>query len=350
MAHHGAIRKGVIVAAGQGKRMRPITYWRPKPLVPVGGRPILEHILCGFAEAGVAEVCVVVGHLGEAIEQWLGDGRALGLSVRYRRQQVADGTARAVDLAREFVAGEAFMLSWGDILVPREHYRRAVEHWAAGNCDAILSVNWVDDPWEGAAVYVKDGIVERIIEKPPRGTSRTNFNNAGIFILPPDVFDFIDRLEPSPRGEYELPAAIADMIAAGFAFRAVEVQGYWSDVARPATAIAMNGPVLQAEWPQGLRIEDGAEISPKARLLPPAFVGAGAVVEDGCEVGPNAVVMSGTRIGRGSKLRNSTLLPGSIVGPASELEWLYADQSARLPARTRLVATADAPVVLPPGQ
>jgi dTDP-glucose pyrophosphorylase len=208
-------------------------------LLPVAGRPIIEHVLSGFAGAGVRRAVIVTGYLGSAIETALGDGARLGLELAYCRQQRADGTARALLLAEPLIGDEPFVVSWGDILVPRAFYAEFVAAFARRPCDAQLAVNAVDDPWRGAAVYVDgDWCVQRIEEKPPRGASQTGWNNAGVLMLTRLALDYARRLGPSTRGEYELPEAIAQMVRDRRAVRAVPVRGPWSDVGTPADLAA----------------------------------------------------------------------------------------------------------------
>jgi dTDP-glucose pyrophosphorylase len=229
----------VVLAAGRGTRMGALTAATPKPLLPVAGRPIIEHVLSGFAGAGVRRAVIVTGYLGAAVEAALGDGARLGLELAYCRQEQPDGTARALLLAEPLIADEPFALSWGDILVPRPFYAEFLEAFARRPCDAQLAVNAVDDPWRGAAVYVDDDWrVQRIEEKPPRGTSRTGWNNAGVLMLTRLAFAYARRVAPSPRGEYELPQAIAQMVRDRRAVRAVPVRGPWSDVGTPADLAA----------------------------------------------------------------------------------------------------------------
>src|SRR5215831_18440065 len=224
----------VVLAAGRGVRMGALTASTPKPLLQVAGRPIIEHVLGGFAAAGVRRAVVVTGYLGDRIEAALGDGARLGMQVVYCRQARADGTARALLLAQPFIGPDPFALSWGDILVPAAFYRYFLDRFVEQPCDAQLAVNEVDDPWRGAAVYVRaDWRVERVVEKPPRGTSATRWNNAGVLLLTEMAFDYARRIDPSPRGEYELPQALARMVCEGRAVRAVPVRGAWSDVGTP---------------------------------------------------------------------------------------------------------------------
>ncbi|MBI1816058.1 MAG: nucleotidyltransferase family protein [Deltaproteobacteria bacterium] len=226
--------QAVLLAAGRGTRMGVLTETCPKPLLPVAGRPLIEHIIAGFAAAGVRELVIVTGYRSEQIETALGDGARLGVRIIYRRQTTAEGTARALLLARDALADEPFALSWGDILVQPEFYAAMVQRFRARPCDALLALNAVDDPWAGAAAYVDDvGRVSRIIEKPRRGSSTTHWNNAGVFVFDQLVLDYAARLQPSARGEYELPQAIAAMITDGRAIYSLPIEGYWSDVGTP---------------------------------------------------------------------------------------------------------------------
>lgn len=226
--------RAVILAAGRGTRMGALTATLPKPLLPLRGRLIIEHILAGVRAAGVREAVIVTGYRGQQIEAHLGDGQRLGMQLTYRRQERPDGTARALLLAREATGGGPFVLSWGDIVVDAGNYASLVTKFNAEPCDVMLMVNETDDPWRGAAVYVDAAWrVLDLVEKPPAGSSRTRWNNAGIFVFTPRIFEYAERLSASARGEYELPQAVAAMIAGGCVVRAHPVHGFWSDLGTP---------------------------------------------------------------------------------------------------------------------
>jgi dTDP-glucose pyrophosphorylase len=234
-----SIDTAVVLAAGRGSRMGALTAATPKPLLTVAGRAIAARILAGLGRAGVRRAVVVTGYLGDQVEAALGDGRALGVALSYRRQPTPDGTARALLLAEPLIGGVPFVVSWGDILVPTAFYATFLDAFARQPCAAQLAVNAVDDPWRGAAVYVGEhGRVQRLEEKPPRGASTTGWNNAGIMAFAPSVFDYARRLAPSARGEYELPQAVAQMVRDGCDVRAVAVPGPWSDVGTAADLAA----------------------------------------------------------------------------------------------------------------
>ena len=224
----------VVLAAGRGARMGPLTANVPKPLLVLRGRPIIEHILTGLHAAGIREAVVVTGYLAEQVERHLGSGEALRMQLSYRRQARAEGTARALLLARDAIGDEPFLLSWGDVVIEPGQYAALLDDYRRAPCDALLAVNATEDPWQGAAVYVDDHWrVTGLAEKPPRGSSRTPWNNAGIFVFTALVLEYAEQLGPSARGEYELPQAIAAMIADGHEVRAYPVRGFWRDLGRP---------------------------------------------------------------------------------------------------------------------
>lgn len=226
-----SVKRTVVLAAGRGTRMGALTGELPKPMLPVRGRPMLERKLDRLREAGFEEAFLVVGYRAEVIERHFA---GYPMSLTFHRQERVDGTGSATLLAREFVGNDPFLLTFGDIYMPVEDYRGAFDLLLAGpEAAAAAGVRWVDDPWQGAAVYEENGRVTRIIEKPPRGTSTTHWNSAGLYAFRPEVFDYLARIGPSPRGEYELPTAVEAMIAARREVLLYALKGPWLDVGRP---------------------------------------------------------------------------------------------------------------------
>jgi len=221
----------VILAAGRGTRMAGLTADRPKAMLPLRNRPMLELILERLRLAGFLEILVVTGYRAEMIEEHFAvDSPAL----RFRRQEELNGTARAALLAREFTGAEPFLLTFGDILTGVEDYRamaRMLEEDAAA--EAVLAAKWVEDPWQGAAVYEDRGVVTRIVEKPVRGASTTHWNSAGSYCFRASIFEELERVPLSPRGEYELTSAIEQLLARRVRVLLCGLHGGWRDVGRP---------------------------------------------------------------------------------------------------------------------
>lgn len=240
--------KAVILAAGKGTRMRDLTHEIPKPMLRVQGLPILEHILVGLIANGIREVCLVTGWKAETIESHFGDGSRWGVTIRYVRQVVQDGTGKAPELAKAFVGGEDFLLTYGDILVKPETYGRMLERFrsGAGRFDGLLTVTQGEDVTKGGLNFFDESFcLKRLIEKPSAAeveSLRANgwiqpgqpvYYNAGIYLFRPSLFEFTGRLEKSPRGEYELTDAIIAMLAAGKVVAGLEIVGRWVDVRDP---------------------------------------------------------------------------------------------------------------------
>ena len=212
--------------------MQGLTAELPKPMLPFGGRPILEGLLERLVEAGYSEALIVTGYRAESIEDYFREYR---LPLRFVRQSTIDGTATAALLAREFVGADDFLLTYGDILTGASCYRDILGSLRqAPEVEAMLAVKEVDDPYRGAAVYADAGRkVTRIVEKPPRGQSTTHWNSAGIYAFRPSIFEELRRAPKSLRGEYELTSAVAQLIEGGKLLRLFPIEGQWRDIGRP---------------------------------------------------------------------------------------------------------------------
>jgi NDP-sugar pyrophosphorylase family protein len=205
----------VVLAAGRGERLRPLTGSVPKPMIEIAGKPLLTHLLERAKSAGIERATLVTGHLPEVIRAYFGDGSALSMDLEYVHQAEQNGTASAIELARESVGAGPFMLSWGDVVVRRDDYAAVAAIFRDRECDAATALNYVEDPAAGAAVYLDADRVTRIVEKPPAGTAGTHWNQGGVFAFTPLLFDYLADVEPSPRGEREFTSALAGMLADG---------------------------------------------------------------------------------------------------------------------------------------
>jgi dTDP-glucose pyrophosphorylase len=244
--------KAVILAAGRGTRMRDLTNERPKPMLQVQGKPILEHILAGLIGAGIREVFLVTGFRAEVIEEYFGDGRAWGVRIACGRQVVQDGTGKAPEVARAFVGDDDFLLTYGDILVRPETYPQMIRRFREGNFAGLLTVTAGQDVTKGAVNFFdSDFCLTRLVEKPTPvqieelrrdgwlKPGEPVWYNAGIYIFRPLVFDFTARLQKSPRGEYELTDAVTAMVNAGHRVAGMQIAGRWVDVRDPEVLAAL---------------------------------------------------------------------------------------------------------------
>jgi dTDP-glucose pyrophosphorylase len=233
------IETAVLLAAGRGTRMGQLTRDVPKPMIEVRGKPVLQHIVEGLRGAGVREFLIIVGYHANAICEHFGDGPRYNIDIKYATQVVQDGTGRVVDLARDFTENLPFVLSYGDILVEPRNYKRIVD--LDDDVEAIVSVKRDEDVSKGGAVFVNERMeLVDLREKPKPGEPTSPWYNAGLYAFRPSIFEFTSKLQPSPRGEYELTDAIRDLARSGKKVQALELQGEWADVRDPEILEKLN--------------------------------------------------------------------------------------------------------------
>ncbi|MFX1329775.1 MAG: nucleotidyltransferase family protein [Promethearchaeota archaeon] len=196
--------KGIILCAGLGKRLRPYTNSYQKAMIPLHGKPLLEYIINGLIYAGIKSIIIVVGYQKEQVIKYFEDGKKWGIKIEYVEQEILNGTGGAVLLCENLIQESHFFLVWGDILVPYKVYKDVINLFKEEKQDFILVSNYIDDPYKGGAIYCKNDYLVNIVEKPPKGKSKSNLNNCGIFIFSKEIFDILKIVKPSIRGEIEL--------------------------------------------------------------------------------------------------------------------------------------------------
>ena len=219
--------------------MRDLTNALPKPMIEVRGKPILQHIIEGLRDAGISRILVIVGYRGEVVREFFGDGSRFGIRIEYIEQLVQDGTGRVVELGRDFTGAAPFLLSYGDILVDPANYRRLVD--LPDETEALISVTRGEDVSKGGAVFVNDAMeMTDLREKPAAGEPTSPWYNAGIYAFRSSIYEFTAKLQPSPRGEYELTDAVRALAFAGKKIQAIELTGAWADVRDPEVLAQLN--------------------------------------------------------------------------------------------------------------
>ena len=235
------IETAVLLAAGRGTRMRDLTADIPKPMIEVRGKPVLQHIVEGLRGAGVRKFLIVVGYRADAVRDYFGDGARYNVDIKYATQVVQDGTGRVVDLARDFTENVPFVLSYGDILVDPHNYKSIAD--LGDDVEAIISVKRGEDVSKGGAVFLnKQMELIDLREKPKPGEKTSPWYNAGLYAFRPSILEFTARLQPSPRGEYELTDAIRELAQSGKKVKALELTGEWADVRDPEILAKLNRP------------------------------------------------------------------------------------------------------------
>ena len=309
--------KAVILAAGEGNRMRPLTYTRPKVMLPLANKPILEHLLVEAVAAGVRDFILVVGYRDEPVREYFGGGEKWGASIDYVSQRKQQGTADALRMVEGLVE-DSFLVLNGDMMVSREDIGRLAA--CGGNAMGVIEVK---DTRGLGVVEVSDGRVVRIYEKEASPPSR--LANAGLYLFTPAVLDAIARTQKSPRGEYELTDSLNLMLAEGQEIASQPV-GRWLDLSYPWDLLTANEVLMSGVRAQNLgKVEDGAVIRGEV------FIGKNTVVRSGayivgpvsigqdCDIGPHCYIRPFTAVGDGCHIGNAVEVKNCIMMKGSKL-------------------------------
>jgi len=311
--------KAVILAAGWGTRLWPLTDNTPKPLLPVAGRPLLEWMILRVREAGVTDVMLVTNYLEEQIRAAFGDGSSRGVKIAYAHQAEMLGTADAFRDAEQWVGGDTFLGLYGDHYLSEGALRKVSEAHREG--EVTVAALKVKDPSQYGAFALEGDMVKRVVEKPPRGEEPSSYANVGVYVFPPEVFKHIAATPKSVRGEYEITDTLQLMIDGGFTVRKHDLEERdWLDIGLPWTLLKANERAMA-----GLESRVEGTVEEGAHLHGPVWVGRGARVRSGSyiegpavigedsDVGPNCYIRAGTCLGRGVRVGNACEVKNSIV-------------------------------------
>jgi UDP-N-acetylglucosamine diphosphorylase/glucosamine-1-phosphate N-acetyltransferase len=313
--------KALVLAAGEGTRLRPLTSNVPKPLLLVAGKPFLSHIFGALKAGGVKEVALLVGWKANRIKEFYGDGSDLGLSITYLEQRERMGTADAVGHADGFM-DEPFFCVNGDVVISELDVKEMYSIFEAKH-KTVMGAVTVPNPSSFGVIEEKEGKLIRILEKPKLPPS--DLINAGMFVFTPDIFQEIRRTGRSPRGEYEITDTLTSL-ARSDGVMVHRIATDWIDVGRPwdllkANEIFMSRLVgrVEGEVEPGATLKGNVVVEKSALIRSGSYILGPAYISKGCEVGPNCYIRGGTclgpnvKVGASVEVKNSIIMAGSHV-------------------------------------
>jgi len=306
----------VVLAAGEGKRMRPLTAKRPKVMLPLANRPMMEHLVIAARDAGIQDFVFVVGYGEREIRKHFGNGSRLGIEITYAPQRHQQGTADALNAVRGSFDTK-FLLMNGDMILQSPDIRALCNNEAP-----CMGTSTTDHPKDYGVVIVEGGHVAALEEKSAHPKSTTI--NAGAYILEPDIFERIDAVVPSSRGELELTDALGDYI------RNKELTAHplasWMDVGHPWDMLDANALLLASieSKNEGVVEKDvnssGSVIIGKDTVVKSGtYIEGPCVIGSNCRIGPHAYIRGATAIGNGCHIGHCTELKNSIIMPDTKV-------------------------------
>jgi UDP-N-acetylglucosamine diphosphorylase/glucosamine-1-phosphate N-acetyltransferase len=300
----------VVLAAGEGKRMRPLTTSRPKVMLPIANRPMIEYIVRAATEAGIDRFIFVVGYHEKEIRDYFGDGSAFGATIRYATQRRQMGTGDAVRTVRDLVTGRFILLN-GDMIVSSDDIRSL-----ASARSPSMGIYSSEHPENYGVVTIEDDIVTGLVEKTRKPPS--SLINAGAYLFDCDIFDRVDAIGLSERGEYELTDALMEYIREGTLGALMFAS--WFDVGEPWNLLDANEAML-AGMPGGVEgvIEENVVVSGPLCVAEGTVIRSGTYIEGpcvigkNCRIGPHAYIRGSTAIGDNCHIGHATEIKNTIV-------------------------------------
>lgn len=315
--------KAVIMAGGKGTRLRPLTCALPKPMVPVAGRPMMEHVLDLLLTHGYRDLACTLCYMPDTIQSHFGDGASRGCSIRYSIEETPLGTAGSVRALGGFLDGTFLVIS-GDALTDIDLAAAAEFHKQKGAAVTIVLTR-VETPLEyGVVIVDADCHITRFLEKPSWGEVFSDTVNTGIYVLEPDVMELVETARESDFSKNLFPRLLGD----GYPMFGYVAEGYWCDVGnleqyRNTHLDILDGRVrvgIPGELvDEGVWIGEGAEIETGAVLRPPVLIGPGARVEKGAAAGDYSVIGAASILAGGCSVRRSILWPSVFVGQNAQV-------------------------------
>lgn len=309
--------KAIILAAGEGSRMRPLTYTRPKVMLPLANKPILEHLLIEANKAGIREFIFVVGYRDEQVRDYFGKGEKWGVSIDYSAQRRQSGTADALKMVDGLIDGNFLMIN-GDIVVNQKDISSLTN-----KSNNTLSVFEVDDARDLGAVEVNEDRITHIYEKIERPPS--HMANVGLYLFTPEIFEAIARTSKSLRGEYEITDSLQLMIEQGHHISYQEIS-YWLNLSYPWDLLTANESLLA-----GIKAQNLGEVEQNVVVKGVVSIGKNTVVRSGsyivgpviigqdCDIGPNCYIRPYTSIGDNCHIGSAVEVKNSIIMKGSKI-------------------------------
>ncbi len=312
------MKQAVILAAGEGQRLRPFTVTKPKVMLSIAGKPIIQYVVEALAKNGIHRIVIVVGYQKQQVFDYMGAGERFGVEIVYITQQRQVGTAHALAQAKGVVEDEFLVLS-GDNLIEADTIARFI----SVKPNAML-VKKVANAARYGVVTIDGGLVKNIVEKPRE--AKDNLINASIYAFTPEIFDFIGN-------ELDIPDVLNSMLAQGHVISAQETEGTWLDVVYPWDIISLNNAVL-SRIPASLggTIEAGASVKGLVSvgkdtvIRSNSYIVGPVVIGRNCDIGPNVCILPATSIGDNvnissfSTIENSVISDDVNIGPSSIIQ------------------------------
>ena len=332
--------KGILLHAGHGTRLRPLTHTGPKQLLPIANKPMSQYCIESMKDVGVKEIAIIVGGIGsQKVKEYYGNGEKFGVDITYIEQDFPRGISHAISLCESFVNNQKFLVFLGDNIIQKSINGFRIEFEKSNDAATILLCE-VDNPSRFGIADIQNGQIKKIIEKPKNPP--TNLAVTGIYFLTPIIFDIIKRLKPSWRNELEITDALDMLLNEKHSISYKMITDYWKDTGTPEDIINANKTILENMVPEfkgkkdstvliegNVSIGNQTCISDQVKINGPVIIGNKCNISGNAIIGPNtsignecyilggtiqdSIIMNNCKIGKNVNLRNSIISSNSTI-------------------------------------
>jgi len=315
--------KGLILAGGFGKRLRPITHTIQKQLIPIANKPIIVYIIEDLVNSGINKIGIVVGPNKEQIQSELGDGSKFGAEIDYIIQDNPGGLAHAVLVSKDFLQDDDFIMYLGDNLFS-QNIKNFVETFNNSKAEAKILLTRVNDPQRFGIAVLNGSKVTQVLEKPENPPS--DLAITGVYAFRKSIWEAISKIQPSARGELEITDAIQWLINHNKQVDSEVIEGWWEDTGKPSALLVANQLILDHKLIEKneAQVEDNVNIQGRVSIGKNTIIKQGTtirgplIIGDNCEIGPNAYIGPYTAIGNNVKIKQ-TQIEHSIILENTEI-------------------------------
>ncbi|MGZ7208422.1 MAG: bifunctional sugar-1-phosphate nucleotidylyltransferase/acetyltransferase [Methanobacterium sp.] len=311
--------KGIILTAGEGTRMRPLTLTRPKTMLQVGGKPIIQYNLESLRDAGIKDIVMVVGYKREAIEDYFGNGTSFGVNITYIFQEKRLGTAHAIKSVQNIIDNDFIVLN-GDIIVDPRLIVDLIANYESEDASSLLMLTEVEDPSSFGVVEMEGNQIKNIVEKPSLEEAPSNLINAGIYVFDKKIFDAISKTEKSERGEYEITDSLKIQMKENKKVIGLKSEDKWIDIGRPWELLDVNEHFIsgmkekiQGEIEEGVTIHGPVILGKNSVIRSGTYIFGPIFIGEGCDIGPNSYLRKCTYLGNNVNVGNAVEIKNSII-------------------------------------
>jgi len=306
------ILKGVLLHAGHGTRLRPLTHTGPKQLLPIANKPMSQYCIESMKGAGVKEIAIIIGGIGsQKVKEYYGNGEKFGVKITYIQQDFPRGISHAISFCEDFINNQKFLVFLGDNIIQKS-INQIGKDFEKSNDAATILLCEVENPSRFGIADIENGQIKKIIEKPKNPP--TNLAVTGIYFLTPIIFDVIKRLKPSWRNELEITDALDMLLNEKYPITYKMITDYWKDTGTPEDIINANKAILENIIPEfkgkkesTVSIEGKVSVGNETCIDDEVKIKGPVIIGEKCKISGNAIIGPNTSIG------NECIISGGII-------------------------------------